>query len=155
MTTAMSLLYDDERTYLEAVKTRCGETERARLEANPQLDTYDFGVWWRDAKGYLYRLSWQDDTDELYLTRLSGPHYTIATEFVTASAGKASGAVEVLAVIPAYEEANHDPAMRPNRDDTVEKILKGWAEVCERKDSVSWIRVRVAWAVELGLARYP
>ena len=158
----------DVGVYTADVVRRLDEDDpaRRRLRSNPQLDDFDYGVWWRDRQGGIYRLSWQDDTDELYLVRLSGPHvstFSGVTEDdhgMVMSAGGASGMVEVLAMIPAHEDGNRPRPDRsggppPYRDDTVEKILEGWPDHCDQPSGIDWLNERVEWAVERGLARYP
>lgn len=77
----------------------------------------DFGVWWRDGKQYpTYRVSWVEATGELYAEEQPGyPTNEMARIIVF---GKAEG--------------------REN----IERVMKGWAEICGAIDSLNWVRSR-------------
>ncbi len=78
----------------------------------------DVGLWWRvGAFGPVYRAAWVRDTGELYVVRL-GP------------ARDGTGQVEVLGTAADRNE--------------LERVLRGWREVCPQPDSMTWLRHRAA-----------
>lgn len=98
----------------------------SRLERWPSLEAFyaaeaarfrsgamDFGVWWRDSAGSLYRISAVGDTGELYAFRLS-------------SRSLAPGAVFLIG------------RFRAGDYDSAEAVLPGWAEKCGGEDSLLW-----------------
>lgn len=82
----------------------------------------DFGCWWRDGTANVtYRVSAVLSTGEIYVVALSpGP-------------GVRVGEVELVAaglLVGSYAEA--------------ERLLDGWADVCEERDSLAWVRERLS-----------
>ena len=169
----MTRLYDDVQTYVDDVMRRTSPERRARIEKavardgyhDAVLDTYDYGVWWRDgeAEWPRYRLVWQADTEELYAVRLvgggvkkisvagqpllaSGFGQRLAAEMVVASAGEEKGTVEVIARIPRSTRVP-DRGDIPMEDRLVEEALDGWPEHCGGPNGLQWVRARM---VELG-----
>lgn len=105
-------------------------------------DSHDYGIWWRDNVGGVYRLTWLGPRrrpagagapGELYLLALRGSHF---------------GSAELLCVIPPIDDDPFEPL-----DGNVERLLDGWAEVCGKDGSVDWIRDRVREALAAGWAR--
>lgn len=105
-------------------------------------DGHDFGVWWRDRVGGVYRLTWlgprarPDDAapaGELYLLATRGSHF---------------GSVELLCLVDPLE---NEVAI----DGTVELILAGWGDVCGDDGSVDWVRDCVRQAIDAGTASAP
>jgi hypothetical protein len=78
----------------------------------------DVGLYWRGHDGEpLHRAAWVEDTGELYLVRAGDPE-------------EGGGGVEVLA---------------RSRDWTrLARRLTGWREICGERESVSWLRSRLA-----------
>lgn len=130
-----------------------------RADGSYAEDSYDYGVWWRDDRGGVYRLTWigdrmrdrDADPGELYLARLSGPTRVGfdlggGESAVAISAGRATGSVELLCCVAPVE--GH-PTER------LDAILDGWADVCGETNSVAWVRDRVAEALEARWATRP
>jgi hypothetical protein len=157
----VSRLYDDLPTFL---KTRGIEAE----------DSFDYGVWWWDgepAASNQYRLTWigknrRDKTHEpgeLYAVCLQPasvtPFLMEETPGVIVSAGAAAGVVEFFGTIP----VNTEPI--PGRRDIwsgeayqahhAEHVLEGWEDACGAAFGIQWVRGRIAWAAERGLAALP
>jgi transcriptional regulator with XRE-family HTH domain len=103
-------------------------------------DSFDFGVWWRDRRGGVFRLTWigprmRDEPSlagELYLVRLDRGD---------------TRDVELLCVIP--------PVDGDAPDENVERILDGWGDVCGAEGSVLWVRDRAREAIDAGWATDP
>jgi hypothetical protein len=80
----------------------------------------DFGVWWFEGDPHAfgrpqYRVSWVENTGELYTIRQAPP--TEAQE------------VEILRVYPTR--------------DAVEQALHGWGDVCGQPHSLAWVHEAV------------
>lgn len=112
--------YDDINSfYLEDPRRRdSGET--------------DFGVWWKDDFERNYRVSWVQDTGELYAVALGEVSIARVSseEAVTFGGPTDTGFVELLATdLPSIG--------------IVEAKLQGWPDVCGTAKSLSWVRSRV------------
>jgi len=125
----MRRVYDDLATFY---------ADDPRRERSPE---HDYGVWWRDAEDFpVWRVTWVEETGEVYTIRLQdGGAYTAGPGTIGVTAGDPTGRVEVLGVI-ASEETDLDHA-----EQGVE-ALEGWAERCGERDSLGWVRARVAAA---------
>lgn len=171
----MSRVYDDlETMFLD-------RGIKQRKDGSFAEDSYDLGVWWHDEGGGQYRLTWigprqrkdPGKAGELYLVCLQPPLFAsiplsaftgarvgapLGARVNLVAAGKADGMVEVICRIPpaCTDELesvfDRDIGGRNDPAATVERVLDGWAEVCGGKDSVSWLRQRVAEAVAAGEA---
>lgn len=108
-----------------SVEAFYADDERRRL--SPE---WDYGVWWCDEAGGVYRLTWVCDTGELIVVHLSGPIYgrLLGADALVVSAGREL-AVAVVAVVEGEEN--------------VEALLDGWAQVCGEPESLAWVLERV------------
>jgi hypothetical protein len=91
----------------------------------------DYGVWWRDELGAVWRVSFVHATGEVYALHQGPPTMTPMGRdlvMVSASAG-VDGPLLVLAA--GLTEAE------------TEARLEGWAEMCGRPNSLGWIRERL------------
>jgi hypothetical protein len=130
-------LYDDLDTFFRA------RSVPQRPDGSWLEDSYDYGVWWRDDEGGVYRLTWigprlrdPSRSGELYLVRLDGPRRAeIAPGVDLIAAGDDTGRVEMLCRVPPV--GREDAA-----DENVEALLEGWADVCGEVGSVRWLRDR-------------
>jgi predicted nucleic acid-binding Zn-ribbon protein len=78
----------------------------------------DVGLYWRGHDGEpLHRAAWVEDTGELYLVRAGDP-------------AEGGGGVEVLA--------------RSRDWSRLARRLTGWREICGERESLSWLRSRLA-----------
>jgi hypothetical protein len=163
---------------VDAMLRNRGAVERA--DGSFAEDSYDYGVWWRDRRGGVYRLTWvgpqwrqdAEKAGELYLVRLADPLVgtvtlgqmrergsMAASDFVDVlSAGAPTGPVELLCLIPPVpcDVCRRGLSVHqhdPQPDATVEEILEGWADACGAVGSVGWVRDRVYEALRAGWAR--
>jgi hypothetical protein len=87
----------------------------------------DLGRWWRiGTHGPVYRAAWLNQTGELYVTRLDLPQ-------------DGAGEVELLG--------------RADDRDQLERVLRGWTDVCHQPDSMTWLRHRAASLEKPATAR--
>lgn len=124
----MTRVYDDTATFFadDPRRERSGEA--------------DFGVWWREQAAFpVWRVSWVEETGEVYAICLHGGGIDAGRNAVAVAAGEPTGRVEVLGVIPADLDASVPYAH-------VEAALDGWADQCGKRDSLTWVRQRIALA---------
>jgi hypothetical protein len=95
-------------------------------------EEFDFGHDWNDTEGNRFGLSWVQDTGELYL--LTEAEESIIVDPVgdqfLPDVPEERLTVEVLGAFP-------DVA-------TVEARLAGWAKAMPERDSITWLRARLA-----------
>jgi hypothetical protein len=111
-------------------------------------DGYDFGIWWRDDCGGVYRLTWVGARGRGDVA-LAGELYLERVNVGARDRGWFIDRVELLCIIPPVP-TTPDENDRPEQ--RVSDILDGWAEVCGEPNSVAWIRDRVAEALQAGWA---
>lgn len=128
-----------------------------RRRRSPELD---FGVWWRDRGGVVYRLSWVEATGELIAVQLTPAQaipfhvledeleavnvpreYAERVEHVAEATGLTVGVIG-FAVIGGEPGSVYVLGVVHGRD-VVERLLDGWAEVCGATGSVGWVVERI------------
>jgi hypothetical protein len=86
----------------------------------------DFGVWWFDARDRCpWRVSWVEQTGDLYAIRLAPAEMISTTEGVVILGGNESGPLRVLAVVEDEEE--------------LERRLRGWPDAIGSPGSLEWV----------------
>ena len=98
----------------------------AAVPARVQSSERDFGLWWKDHAGSVYRAAWLEETRELYVCQY------LAT--------RGDGHVEVLG--------------RFSLED-LERRLRGWRDVCGAPASLEWLSARAAEGRRPGPRRRP
>jgi hypothetical protein len=134
----------------------------------------DYGVWWRDADGGVWRVTYVHDTGHVYAVR--GSHWSGAVtlgdhEVLVVSAGNGEGLVVILGRLPTFTLEREGQLQRELRDawaesgyarelaprsqysgpPEMEYAFEGWAEVCGTQGSLEWAYQRVrSSSVEAG-----
>jgi hypothetical protein len=109
----------------------------------------DYGVWWRDDDGGVWRVSYVHDTGHVYAVRLGGVRSDFlrlgAEEVVLVSAGDEVGPVVILGrIAPRPWRSRRETFFGGRRDDEpAEEALKGWTEECGQQGSLAWALARV------------
>ena len=99
-------------------------------EARRRSPEADYGVWWHDGVGTeFWRVSYVQATGEVY------------------AVNPWNGQVEVLGVVPPDLEEFTPGGNRTSRLTyyrTLDRILDGWAEHCGKRNSLAWVREKLA-----------
>jgi hypothetical protein len=110
----VGMVYASLEAFYAAVPARHDSSER------------DFGLWWKDHVGAVYRAAWVAETRELYVCQY------LAT--------RGDGHVEVLGRVDLTE---------------LEQRLRGWRDVCGSPRSLEWLSSRAARGPRSGPRRRP
>jgi hypothetical protein len=92
----------------------------------------EFGSNWRNARGYVFKLSWVEATGELYV--MAAPYGEIIEEPVLGDAVGFSEPMEALTVQVVGTFAKLEE---------VEEKLTGWQDVMEKDRSMGWLQDRL------------
>lgn len=109
----------------------------------------DYGVWWRDDDGGVWRVSYVHATGHVYAIRAgSGVRSRMirvgGQEIGAAFSVEHDGPVVILGKLEARPEI--DTRWRGRGEDPAERVLTGWADVCGQQGSLAWVAHRIQGA---------
>jgi len=112
----------------------------------------DYGCWWRDADGGVWRVSYVHETGDVYAIRSRGVEsglFRLGQEVVAlVSSGRAEGPVVILGRLAPWTEDQAKASETPHRPMGIEPppsatALEGWADFCGAQGSLDWVYYRV------------
>lgn len=107
----------------------------------------DYGVWWRDDDGGVWRVTYVHETGDVYAVRspgvTSGRLRIGGVETTLVSAGEHAGPVVVLGTIDTFTEEQEEAARlrSPHRvaEPPLEAVIPGWPDRCGQQGSLGWV----------------
>lgn len=118
-------------------------------DARPSPES-DYGVWWRDDDGGVWRVTYVHTTGHVYAIRSSSTganseRVNVGGQVaVLVSAGREAGPVVILGKLEPWEDSDDPGDWSP--PEPAERALEGWAEVCGSQGSLAWVLERVGGA---------
>lgn len=112
----------------------------------------DYGVWWRDDDGGVWRVTYVHHTGHVYAVRSAGVRSGVANiggqRCVLVSAGPGDGPVIILGQLPTFSDEREAEvrAASPYRvaaPPEMERAMEGWPDQCGPQGGLAWVLERV------------